>query len=292
MINHNISIISHTSSLGRNSKIPSIKWFPDFQEFKFPNNFSLKQRIARKLDIYFSSINSTKILLSSYSVQKQLKLINKKAFKKSSVLRHATFLRNFKIIGQSKLKKKFNIKRNYFFLPNHFWKHKNHIVVYKAIKLAKKNDKKILLVTTGNTYDYRFPDHYNFLQNFIKKEHLFENILHLGIIDQNDLFSLIKHSLAVINPSLFEGWGNTLEHSILFDKIAVLSNIDVHKERKNKNKILFNSNDHNKLSQIMLKILKKNISFKKERGIVNENLEFNNFGKNYLNFIKKITNQS
>ena len=117
---------------------------------------------------------------------------------------------------------------------------------------------------------------------------MYENILHLGIIDQNDLFSLIKHSLAVINPSLFEGWGNTLEHSILFNKIAILSNIDVHKERKNKNKILFNSNDHNKLSKIMLKILKKRISFKKERGIDNENLEFNNFGKIILISLKKL----
>ena len=52
-----------------------------------------------------------------------------------------------------------------------------------------------------------------------------------------DVFTLIKNCIAVINSSLFEGWGNSLEHAINLDKIALVSNIDVHKERQYKNKI-------------------------------------------------------
>ena len=58
LIENNISIISHTNYLGKKSTIPSIKWFPDFQEIEFAENFSFRQRIARKLDIIMSSINS------------------------------------------------------------------------------------------------------------------------------------------------------------------------------------------------------------------------------------------
>ena len=45
----------------------------DFQEIHFPENFSLKQKIARKIDIILSKIHSTKILISSKSVLKDLK---------------------------------------------------------------------------------------------------------------------------------------------------------------------------------------------------------------------------
>ena len=69
----NIKIISHTNFTGKNSKVPSLKWFPDFQEFRYPENFNFKQKFARKLDIYLSSIHASKILVSSKSVQNNLK---------------------------------------------------------------------------------------------------------------------------------------------------------------------------------------------------------------------------
>ena len=40
---NDISVISHTSYLGKNSDIISLKWFPDFQEIHLPKLFSSKQ---------------------------------------------------------------------------------------------------------------------------------------------------------------------------------------------------------------------------------------------------------
>jgi len=283
---NNISIISHTNYLGKNSGIPSIKWFPDFQELKYPENFSFRQKIARNFDIYMSSIHASKILLSSKSVQNNLKRINAKAFNNSIVLYHTTYLnKKRKITNFERLKKKYNIKKKFFYLPNHFWKHKNHLVVFKAIKKLKKIKNDICLITTGNTNDYRFPNHFSNLKSFIKKEKLNKNIFHLGIIPVNDVFSLIKNSLAVINPSFFEGWGNTLEHAINLRKIALVSNIDVHRERKAKNKFMFNPNDYNQLSKIMLRVINKKIKISRE----NKNL-FSKFAKNYFKIIKKTIN--
>ena len=66
--------------------------------------------------------------------------------------------------------------------------------------------------------------------------------MHLGIVSLNNVFSLIKNSLATINL-FFEGWGNTLEHAINLNKLAIVSNINVHRERKCENKILFDPKD-------------------------------------------------
>ncbi len=291
LIKNYISIISHTNYLGKNSKVPSIKWFPDFQELKYPKNFSIKQKLARKLDIYLSSIHATKVLLSSKSAQRDLKKININAFKNSTILYHTTYLsKNIKLTNIHNLKKKYNIKNKFFYLPNHFWKHKNHIVVFKAIKRIKELNKNACLVTTGSSYDYRFPEHFNQLKSYIKKQKLSNNILYLGIVPMNDVFALIKNSIAVINPSFFEGWGNTLEHSINLKKIAIISNIDVHRERITRNKFLFNPNDYKDLSKIMHNVLNKKINYKKIKINKNKNYLYNKFGQNYYKLISETIN--
>ena len=283
--NNDIRIISHTNFTGRNSNVPSLKWFPDFQEYKFPKNFSLRQKIARNLDIYLSSNHASKILISSKSVQNDLKKINLKAFKNSKILYHTTYIdKKIKFLSLNELKKKFNLRSKFFYLPNHFWKHKNHIVVYKAIKELKKKKKNILVITTGNKSDYRFPKHFSNLENYIKKEKLEKNIVHLGIVSLNNVFSLIKNSLATINPSFFEGWGNTLEHAINLNKLAIVSNINVHRERKCENKILFDPKDFKKLEKIMIKIIDKKKILKKN---VDKKIEYNNFLKNYSAIINE-----
>ena len=179
-------------------------------------------------------------------------------------------------------------KKIFFFLPNHYWKHKNHIVVFKAIKELKKKVKNITVVTSGNSNDYRFPDHYSNLEVFIKKEKLNKNILHLGIIPIKDVYSLIKRSLAVINPSFYEGWGNTLEHAINLKKIAIISNIDVHRERFASNKLLFNPKDHIKLSKIMLNVILNQKKIEKKFKIYKDNTNsVKSFYNDYFKIIEE-----
>ena len=67
------------------------------------------------------------------------------------------------------------------------------------------------------------------------------------------MYSLLYHSLALINPSKSEGWSNTVEQAKLFKKKVILSNISVHLEQKSSNFIYFNPNNHKKLSRILIK---------------------------------------
>ena len=38
------------------------------------------------------------------------------------------------------IEKKYNIKipKNFIYLPNHYWKHKNHLTVFESINFIKK----------------------------------------------------------------------------------------------------------------------------------------------------------
>ncbi len=53
-IKNNIFYVSHTSFLGKNSKIKSFPWFPDFQEYYLPQYFSKKKNNIKKAKFIFS----------------------------------------------------------------------------------------------------------------------------------------------------------------------------------------------------------------------------------------------
>lgn len=257
---NNIDIISHTSYLGNKSKIPSIKWFPDFQEYYFPNNFSFKQRIARKLDLIMSTIHSNKLIVSSKSVLSDLRKINKKSYKKALILNHFNTINKNNIPKITDIKKKYNIKlpKSFIYLPNHFWKHKNHITVFKSINYIKKKlNKKIYLVTTGNKNDYRFPNHKKHLDYYIEQNNIKNQIFNLGIINKKEVYCLMKNCKLMINPSLSEGWGNLIDHSIHFKKYIILSKIPVHIEQNPPNGVFFESKNFKNLSTIILKYMNK-----------------------------------
>ena len=107
--------ISHSGYFGSKSKIKSYPWFPDFQEIHFPENFSYKSRVLRRFNLFMAKKHSTRLIISSKSVLKDLKKINECAWKKSFLLKHAVVLPEKKnILSKKYLKKKFNIK-NFFF---------------------------------------------------------------------------------------------------------------------------------------------------------------------------------
>ena len=46
LISNNIEILSHGTFCGKNSKIKSFPWFPDFQHIHFPDNFTKKNKFS------------------------------------------------------------------------------------------------------------------------------------------------------------------------------------------------------------------------------------------------------
>ncbi len=269
---NNIKILSHSGWIGHKSEIKNYPWLPDFQEIHFPENFSYLSKFIRKMRVVFCNKFSTKILVSSKSVQNDLKKININAYKNSKLIKHSVEIPNFKELKSINiLKKKYNFNNNFFLLPNHYWIHKNHITVLKALSINNLKKNSYQIISTGNTYDHRHPDHFFNLKLFIKKNKLSDKYKILKIVPYIDLMSLMFYSIAVINPSYSEGWSNTVEQAKAMRKKIIISNISVHREQKNKDAVLFKPNDYKKLRKILDKEYQKYIKTNKK------------FNKDYLN---------
>ena len=126
----------------------------------------------------------------------------------------------------------------------------------------------------------------------VNKYKLHKNYIYLGLIPFIDVLSLIYHSLAVLNPSYFEGWSSTVEQAKAYNKRIILSKIKVHKEQNPKYAYYFEPDDYIKLSRILLKInfyKKQKITFNKKKEISNNDKVNNNTKAYYRMILKKLS---
>jgi len=124
------------------------------------------------------------------------------------------------------------IDRPYVFLPNQYWQHKNHRLVTQALILLREQGAAApLVVSTGKTEDARNPDYFQRFAADLQQAGLVDAYRILGVIPRQDMLVLLAHSMAVLNPSRFEGWSSTVEEAKTMGKPLLVSDIPVHREQ-------------------------------------------------------------
>ena len=152
----------------------------------------------------------------------------------------------------------------------------------------------IQIVCTGLFNDYRNSNHRKKIIEIIKKNKLEDNFRILGVVSFEELMSLMKYSIAVINPSKSEGWSSTVEQAKSMGKFVLLSNLAVHKEQNPDRAFFFRSNDYLSLSKKIYE-LKNKYSYKDElifiKKAFNETIKIKNiFIFDYEKLIKQAIN--
>ena len=231
---HSIQILSH-AAITNLKNVKTINWIPDFQHIHLPQMFSEKEIQNRNNNFLKLIRDSDLIVFSSFDALKDMKKFAPNYEDKARVLQFVSQpnSRYFELDEHDKslLLQKYKIKDDFFYIPNQFWKHKNHMMIFEAINELKKDGVEINIVCTGYLGDYRNKTYIDDIRKVVKLNNLEDNIKLLGLVDYEDVFALIKFSKAVINPSLFEGWSSTVEECKSVGKNMILSDLDVHKEQ-------------------------------------------------------------
>ena len=252
----NIDVLSHSSHLGKRSKIPAIGWIPDFQHLHLPSFFTAKELYSRNDEFGKLCKYCSKLILSSYSALDDLAGFDSNAVNKAAVLQFCIDPDNLKLDlrEQGELEELYQFSGKYFLLPNQFWAHKNHKLVIEALSYLKSRGDKVLVLATGNINDYRQPHHYEQLVQMIKDLDVEDSFKVLGLIPLSDLVALMKNAAGVINPSLFEGWSTTVEEAKLMGKNILLSDISVHREQNPLNSYYFHTSEPLALASNLKKV--------------------------------------
>lgn len=251
-----ISLYSHMGYLGKRSSIPSLTWIPDFQERYLPEFFSPAELDARKRECARTVRQASALLLSSQHAREGLAGISLEAATNAYVLPFVASVPKLSDIpSRVELEQKYRLPQNYFFLPNQFWTHKNHEVVIRALGLLRRRGIPLAVVATGNLQDHRQPTHGQRLMRMIAEEKVESDFVVLGMVPYLDLMGLMAHSVAVLNPSLFEGWSTTVEEAKSLGKIAIISDIPVHCEQALERAYLFDPREPEALVATMLNVV-------------------------------------
>jgi glycosyltransferase involved in cell wall biosynthesis len=228
MARHGITILTHRS-LGKQRRINTLPWLPDLQHKRFPQFFDVRDRANRDSSIV-NALLWGNILLSSHAAAKDLRRYFPELDTVQTRVLHfssATVL-DVLPLPMEQLGAHYPIEKPYFFLPNQFWRHKNHAVVVDALCQTPRN---IRVVCTGLMRDTRCAAYVPALLDKVRQAGVGNRFVCLGTVPYRVMASLMYHSLAVLQPSLFEGWSTSVEESKAMGKRIILSRIDVHLEQ-------------------------------------------------------------
>lgn len=234
----------------------NIQWIPDFQHLYLPEMFSKEEIEYRNKNFKRMAKLSDIVILSSYDALKDYKAFMPEYADKARVLHFVSYfdkhLYKETDLIMSSVFKKYSIPKRYFYIPNQFWKHKNHKIVIEALSiLRKKGYRDIHVVCSGNTSDWRNPEYFDGLIDFINKEGLSKNIHILGMIEYKEVICLLRYSIALLQPSLFEGWSSIVEEAKSIGKNCILSNLNVHLEQNPPDSIYFDPHNADQLAEIL-----------------------------------------
>lgn len=229
---HGVSMLSHSGDLGKGARIPAIGWVPDLQHRRLPQLFSTGDFALREAQIARSLDACTRMIVSSETAARELAAGSPRHAGAIRVLRFVSgLLHGAPMPDATAVRAKYSIEGPYIHLPNQFWAHKNHKVVIDALGRLKAASFPVTVIATGLMQDPRQPAHADNLMDEVRSKGLGDRFRPLGVVPYQDMLCLMRHSVAVINPSLFEGWSTSVEEAKSMGKAVVLSGIPVHREQ-------------------------------------------------------------
>lgn len=235
--------------------IPRIHWLPDFQHLYYPEFFTTGQLASRTKDYPTAAKKSTIVAVSSQAAKNDLLTILPAVSDKIRVLSFASQLPEEIYDGDPEQTADFyHLPSHFFMLPNQFWKHKNHKIVLDALKIACTSESALTIVCTGATFDSRDPLYFDTLLARVSELNLQSNFRILGRVPDDHLYQLMRRSLAILQPSLFEGWNTSVEEAKSLGKTVVISDIPVHREQSPLGARYFNPDDASALAKILIDI--------------------------------------
>lgn len=230
--------------------VPALAWFPDFQHRKLPGLFSPVARWRRELGFRAQIASHRSILLSSESALADFRAAYPGASNPVAVARFATEPSPDLLTAEAgTVIAEYRLPEKFVYLPNQFWRHKNHPVVIEALTILKQRGVEVVVAASGSTEEPRKSGYFEELMRTVASRGIDANFRYLGLIPLTHVYALLRSSAALVNPSRFEGWSTTVEEAKSFGVPMILSDIPVHREQAGDGAKYFGADDPRALAE-------------------------------------------
>lgn len=211
--------------------VACLAWVPDFQDRHLPQLFSRGGRLRKAIGLRLQLASGRTVLVSSEDARRDCERFYSGAIGKTMVARFAVWPALEPGEQDPAIVLAHGLPERFFYLPNQFWAHKNHEGVVDALAVLRDRKVDIVVAASGNPRDPRHENHYRRLREKVASLRLDSHFRFLGEIPARHVALLMRASVAMLNPSLFEGWSTTVEEAKSLGVSMVLSNLTVHREQ-------------------------------------------------------------
>ena len=207
-------------------------WIPDFQHRFMPQLFTAKEIAKRDSGIAALVADAKTIVFSSECAAADYRKFYPQAKAAAPVLHFYTLPKASWFEGDPlAVQRQFHLPDRFFIASNQFWQHKNHGLLFRALGILRERGVRPEVVCTGHPHDFRDKDYFNTILRQIHEQGVASQVHVLGLIARTEQMQLMRRSLAVVQPSLFEGWSTVVEDARSLGKRIVMSDIGVHQEQ-------------------------------------------------------------
>ena len=230
---HRIDVLFECAQFyGWRFPFPCVAWITDFQHRRLPELFSFGAYWKRDLGFRAQMLSRRQVMLSSEDSRSDCESFFPQSVGRTSVVRSAMLTPELSDLdGNRAIALSYQLPQEFFYLPNQFWKHKNHRTVIEALRILRQKGHNTVVAASGRAEDYRHPEHFAGLQTLVSAYGLTHNFRFLGILPRPHVFALMRACTALINPSLSEGWSTTVEEGKSLGVPMLLSDLRVHREQ-------------------------------------------------------------
>jgi len=237
-----------------------ISWYADLQHKYYPGFFTRQKLLERSLRIRFILRNARDLVVSSHAVESDfVKFFNPGRNPRIHVYHFVSVTGEVKMEDINDLLKKFGLPDDYFIVSNQFHRHKNHKTVLLAMARLKEEGIAVNFVMTGRLPSERHSGYMAELYSIIENSGLGSQIFFTGVVPRKDQLMLMKHSKAVVQPSLFEGWSTVIEDAMALQVPVIASDIPVNREQLGEKGIYFEKENYRMLASLIREFHGRNL---------------------------------
>lgn len=226
-------------------------WIPDFQHHYLPHLFSQKELDSRNKTFVGMARAKGFMILSSHAAAADFRRFYPDARITTRVWSFCSNITGMTCPDVAEVRARYGVPEKFLYVPNQFWVHKDHITLFRALKLLKAKGLAPSVVCTGFQSDYRQPNHFSDLQNFLVEAGLSEQVHFLGVVPRTDQYAIFRAAAAIVQPSLFEGWSTVIEDTKAIGRPLIASDIPVHKEQVGESGLFFPRSSVEDLAEIL-----------------------------------------
>jgi len=212
--------------------IPYVTYWPDCQPKHYPEFFNDEAQRVRDDRINGLFSTGRAMIINSLDAKNDMLKFYTPNSEQIFNLPFAPIIEFEKLIPRPEISAAYGITGKYFMVCNQFWIHKSIETVITAANLAKNEGLNIKILFTGKMQEPRKPSYIDMLRQMVVDLGVGNIILFLDYIPKDDQIELMKGSVAIIQPTLFEGGpgGGSIYDAVSLGVRAIASNIPINHE--------------------------------------------------------------